>query len=398
MTSTGWCKYLYSYYDFANSFFNILINYFLHKMKFCLILSLGVRGGSVVYAQEVIDKLSVDKTVIVSISSEVKKPKYDYCWITHRNPYEFFLYSLTLLPIYLIKTIYLLLKNRYSVIYLPYLHFWSIFFILIFKIFGKKTVITIHDGFGYNKNVANNSIWRSRKSMYAIQYLTLLCIRMADSLIFLSDYVKQELQEKFLFKARCFTIPHAPIVPQNLLQVPRKHKQKPNLLFFGKVLPSKGVENLIAAMTQINPNLYNKLSIVGKHYYDLDIAINNQKIVVIDRFIPETEVASFFNKADILILPYLQASQSGVATIGIAAGLPMVATKTGGLTEQLKPNEEGIFVESHPTSIAEGILTLIKNKYLYETISQNLISKQNKLSWQDISGSVANIIQTTADN
>ena len=366
-------------------------------MKSCLILSLGVRGGSVIYAQEIIDNLSIDKTVIVSHNSEVKKPQYDYAWITHRNPYEFLLYSFTLLPIYLIKIIYLILKNRYSVLYLPYLHFWSIFFIVIFKILGKKSVITIHDGFGYSKNVVQNSVWRSEKSMKAIQYLTLLCIKMADAIIFLSDYVRKGVQEKFLFPTRYFVIPHAPIVPVDLLQTPRKHTQKPNILFFGKVLRSKGVENLVAAVDKIDPNLYGRLSIVGKYYYPLDIAIDNQKIVVVDRFIPETEIADFFNQAHILILPYLEASQSGVATIGIAACLPIVATKTGGLTEQLKATEEAIFVESDPDSLAEGILTLINNRELYENISQNLAKKQANLNWQSISNLVAGVIKTTVE-
>lgn len=348
-----------------------------------LILSLGTRGGSLVYAQEIIDRLNLNKTVIVSSNSLVKRPYFNRKWKTHRSLLEFIFLSLTVLPLYLIQITYELAINKYSVLYLPYIHFWSLFFIVLFKLFGKKTVITIHDGVLHSKN-----------GIPIIQIMINRCILMADQLIFLSEYVKESVEKEIKPKGSAFVIPHGSIVPVGLSKVPRTYTEKPNLLFFGKVLPSKGVENLVAAIEQISPNLYNQLLIVGKHYYDLNLKINNSKIVVIDHFIPEDEIAIFFNQADILILPYIQASQSGVATIGIAACLPIVATKTGGLTEQLEENKEGIFVESNPDSIARGILTLINDKNLYETISKNLNNKiHNNMTWQNISNLVAHVIQ-----
>nr|MDJ0636510.1 hypothetical protein [Xenococcaceae cyanobacterium MO_188.B29] len=249
-----------------------------------LILSLGTRGGSLVYAQEIIDRLNLDKIVIVSSDSLVKRPHFHRQWKTHRSLPEFILLSVTVLPIYLIQITYELAINKYSALYLPYIHFWSLFFIVLFKLFGKKTVITVHDGVLHRKN-----------GIPIIQILIDRCILMADELIFLSEYVKTGVEKQLHPKGSASVIPHGSIVPIGLQQITRKYTQKPNLLFFGKVLRSKGVENLITAIKQIDPNLYNQLSIVGKHYYPVDIAIDRKKIVVVDRFIPETEIADFFN-------------------------------------------------------------------------------------------------------
>jgi glycosyltransferase involved in cell wall biosynthesis len=350
-------------------------------MKPVLILSLGVRGGSLVYAQEIIDRLSIEKTVIVSANSDVKVPSFDYQWITHKNSYEFLFYSLTLLPIYLLKIIYDLTRARYSALYLPYLHFWSIFFILVFKVFGKKSVITVHDGILHGKN-----------GISLIQNLTNLCIRVSDELIFLSEHVKIGVQEKLAPKGNLYVIPHGLIVPLGLEQHFRNHKVNPNLLFFGKVLRSKGIENLISAVLGIEETKYNKLFIVGKHYYYLDRDIDSNKIIFVDTFVQENEIANFFNNANILVLPYTEASQSGVVTIGIAACIPMICTRVGGLKEQLDSGSEAIFVDPETNSIRDGILNLIENKELYESISMNLQKKQNNLEWKTIAISIEKVI------
>ena len=83
-----------------------------------LIFSLGTRGGSLVYAQEIIDRLTLDKTVIVSSNSLVKRPHFNRQWKTHRSLPEFILLSLTVLPIYLIQITYELAINIGFYIYL----------------------------------------------------------------------------------------------------------------------------------------------------------------------------------------------------------------------------------------------------------------------------------------
>jgi glycosyltransferase involved in cell wall biosynthesis len=362
-------------------------------MKPVLILSLGVRGGTVIYAQEVIDRLSIEKTVIVPFGSLVKTPRHNYKWIAHRNVYEFFIYSFTLLPLYMISLFCDLTVNKYSSIYLPYFHYWNIFFVFIFKLFNKKVITTIHDGCIGDKNQNN---FKGK----ILNYLKEKSLYSSDELIFLSEYVKNEFQKKYGRKDDCHVIPHGLIIPEGLRQASRNHNPLPNILFFGQVIRSKGVENLIHACLKMATEKYNKLVIVGKHFYPLGIDRNiysSSKIVFIDNYVPENEISKFFNEADILVLPYTIATQSGVVTIGVSACIPMVCTKVGGLKDQLVPDAEAIFVNSDSESIKEGILALIDNKELYESISLNLKRKHTSLDWNNIAKSIENVIISTTE-
>ncbi len=58
-------------------------------------------------------------------------------------------------------------------------------------------------------------------------------------------------------------------------------------------------------------------------------------VTVENRWVPDEEVAALIAWADAVVLPYVEASQSGVAPGAIAAGRIVVATRVGGLTEQL---------------------------------------------------------------
>lgn len=349
-------------------------------MESVLALSLGIKGGSIIYGAKIIEGLTCPVTVITAKDAVVQPQVEHQEWLAHRSSKEFLLFSVTLLPWYLLRLTGDLIRGKYSALYLPYLHFWSVFFILLFKLFGKKVIITVHDGVLHGKN----------KTIPGIQVLTNACIKLADELIFLSEYVMQGVKSELTPQGNYHLIPHGLIVPNKLNTSPRKHPARPTILFFGKVLPSKGIENLIAAISRLPSDSYHRLQIVGKHFYPL-VAKESSQLEIVDRFVSESEISEFFNQADILVLPYTAASQSGVVTIGIAASIPIVCSMVGGLKEQLNP-AEAVFVEPNPEEIAKGILQLINNPELYETISTNLQQKQQQLSWNAIANKVEKAI------
>ncbi|HJK62292.1 MAG TPA: glycosyltransferase, partial [Methanocorpusculum sp.] len=69
------------------------------------------------------------------------------------------------------------------------------------------------------------------------------------------------------------------------------------------------------------------------------------------KYISDEDVPYFFSAANLLALPYTRASQSGVAHIGISYGMPIVASKVGGLAESLGQYEGTYFVS--PENLAE---------------------------------------------
>ena len=350
-------------------------------MESVLALSLGIKGGSIIYGAEIIQRLTCPVEAIAARGAVVQPKMPHREWLAHRNSKEFMLFSIFLLPWYLVRLSLDLLQGRYCALYLPYLHFWSIFFIGLFKFFGKKVIITVHDGVLHGKN----------KTIPGIQLLTNTCIKLADELIFLSDYVRQGVKTELDPLGNYHLIPHGLIIPNSQLEMaPREHPTRPKILFFGKVLASKGIENLIQACLELPTDKYDRLQIVGKHFYPLQVP-DSPQIEVVDKFVAEAEISNYFNDADILVLPYTAASQSGVVTIAIAACLPMVCSQIGGLKEQLTP-EEAVFVEPNSAAIKQGILQLISDRERYATISQNLHYKQAQLSWLTITDRVEQVI------
>lgn len=115
------------------------------------------------------------------------------------------------------------------------------------------------------------------------------------------------------------------------------------LLFFGLIRPYKGVSDLIRAFENLPADILEEtvLIIAGEAWEDME-SINriknsaaSDKIILENRYISDDDIPVFFSAADLLVLPYTRASQSGVAHIGIAYGLPILATQVGGLVESL---------------------------------------------------------------
>jgi glycosyltransferase involved in cell wall biosynthesis len=345
-----------------------------------LILNIGVSGGSLHYARNIINNLDSEKHVVSSKNSIVSSPSSNEMWNTYDFGIKSIFCSFTYLPFYLIKTAFNILRNKYDCLYLPYIHNWSPFFICIFKLLNKKIYLTIHDGPLVKKNKIKSDI------------LLKFCVKNSTHLIFLTKYVKEKTIANYKISSNIKTTiqPHGLIYPNGITSTPRTWKPKMNILFFGKVLESKGIIELIKAVEEIHQKI-DKLHIVGKWYYNLKI-IKQEYFNIVDKYIHEEDIAKYFNKCDILVLPYREASQSGVLTIGIAASMPMIVSNHQGLKEQLSENE-AIFVNGDSESIKKALTRLIYEPIVYENLSRELYVKQNKLNWIDISNNIKNFIQ-----
>jgi glycosyltransferase involved in cell wall biosynthesis len=116
---------------------------------------------------------------------------------------------------------------------------------------------------------------------------------------------------------------------------PFAHSGRPRLLFFGRLLPYKGLDLLAAALGE--PGLDCEVRIVGSGPESASLAALRALpfVQLENRWVPEGEIGALLAWADALVLPYLEASQSGVAPAALAAGRFVIATDVGGLGEQL---------------------------------------------------------------
>lgn len=107
---------------------------------------------------------------------------------------------------------------------------------------------------------------------------------------------------------------------------------------------------------------------------------------MVDEYVPDEKVNLYFSAADVVVLPYLRASQSGIAHIAMSFGKPVVVSEVGGLKESMANYEGTFFVPpGDVSSIREGILkSLIREKH-YEAPDQK---------WDKIINSYIELIQS----
>lgn len=143
------------------------------------------------------------------------------------------------------------------------------------------------------------------------------------------------------------------------------------LLFFGYVRKYKGLDILIEAFPNIlaaNPKA--KLLIVGEfydnpsEYFELIRKLKiEDRVKVINQFVANEEVGKYYQAADVVILPYRSATQSGILNVAYGFSKPVVVTDVGGLAEFVDEAKTGFVVEPNsPNAIAEGIQRFLSFK------------------------------------
>jgi glycosyltransferase involved in cell wall biosynthesis len=106
----------------------------------------------------------------------------------------------------------------------------------------------------------------------------------------------------------------------------------PVVLCFGLLRPYKGLDVLLRAWSGIDGA---ELWIVGMPRMDLEPLLANAppSVRVVPRFVPDAELSAYFRRADLVVLPYLQADQSGVLYTALAFGKPLLLSDVGGFPE-----------------------------------------------------------------
>ncbi len=168
----------------------------------------------------------------------------------------------------------------------------------------------------------------------------------------------------------------------------RLNPDKKTILFFGFIRDYKGLDLLINAFSHSEKNT--QLLIAGEVYGSFDkyrklIETNPRKedIHVHTKYISDNEVPSYFSAADVCVLPYKSATQSGITGISYHFEVPVIATDVGGLSEIVSHEKTGLIVKNAvPEAIAESIkdfLTSDKSQHF----RNNIKILKEELSWQN---------------
>jgi glycosyltransferase involved in cell wall biosynthesis len=135
-------------------------------------------------------------------------------------------------------------------------------------------------------------------------------------------------------------------------------------LFLGLIRPYKGVDVLLQALTLADQGWH--AVIAGETWGDLSAALPGQakRLGVNDRvhfrlgWVPQEQIDDYLAAADIVVLPYYSCSQSGVATLALGRGRPVMTTRVGGLPEIIQDGVNGLLVERGD---AEGLAAALNS-------------------------------------
>ncbi|KKL56007.1 hypothetical protein LCGC14_2249750, partial [marine sediment metagenome] len=160
------------------------------------------------------------------------------------------------------------------------------------------------------------------------------------------------------------------------------------LLFFGLIRKYKGLDLLLNSFARVKDQMGNlKLVIAGEFYkgkedsLELIAKLNlGDRILLRDQFIPAGEVKYYFSVADLVVQPYLAATQSGISQIAYHFGVPMLVTDVGGLSEIVPDQKVGYVTPVDEQAIADAIVDFFRNGRSIE-FRKNVQSEKKRFTW-----------------
>jgi len=211
------------------------------------------------------------------------------------------------------------------------------------------------------------------------KFLTKIGLSSASKFLALSGIVEKEVQQfskgKKVYRSE---LPVYDCYKQNEEANIKKLKQDLGfdenslvLLFFGYVRKYKGLDILIEAFPKILSAIPNtKLLIVGEfydnpsEYFELIRKLKiEDRVKVINQFVANEEVGKYYQAADLVILPYRSATQSGILNIAYGFSKPVIVTDVGGLAEFVDESKTGFVVEPNsPDAITDGVQKFLSSK------------------------------------
>lgn len=281
----------------------------------------------------------------------------------------------------------------------------DLFFIKLLKWCGFKIVYTAHDLLPHDKDTVENR--RLFQSIYS----------QADRLIVHAENIKQEMIRMFdVDPNKVSVIPHgsnalfftssvSKQAARTYLNIPLNKKV---ILFFGLIKPYKGLEYLVQAFSQIKEQVQDAMLLIAGRIADEDHATykryaellsqlcDKDSTKCITEYVLFDDIRYFFSAADIVVLPHVKPSQSGVLLLAVAAGKPVVVTDAGGLSELVENGRSGFVVSPKDSkALAEASIKILNTRGLLERMSREAkMLADTTYAWDTIASTTIKLYQT----
>lgn len=252
-------------------------------------------------------------------------------------------------------------------------------------LFGRiPIVLTVHDP---QPHVGLDA-QRLRFSRRAF-YIRLLRLR-SNSIIVHGEYLKKVAMDCIPWRSnKIFSIAHGPL--GKIFNRPVNYEWKAGYcLFFGRIEAYKGLGVFIDAVSALKDQGIVLKAVIAGRGSDLEkyqqVLQDNDLFDVRNRYLSVDEVLSCFEEANVVVLPYLEATQSGVSAYAIGMGRPVVATNVGGLPESVRQNETGLLVPAgDPQALAHALKTVLNDANVAKRMAINSWEwGEKELSWRNL--------------
>jgi len=239
------------------------------------------------------------------------------------------------------------------------------------------------------------AVWGQGSDVYLpdgfIKLTSKMVIKNADSAIALTDDMKKVMQK--IYHRDIVVVPNGINIADQLDKPDMKDEAAhgKSILYVGRLESVKGVQYLIRAMKRVHDKIPDaRLIIIGDGkerdmLEALSIQLGIQKYVQIGGEVPHEKVLSFMQQADVFVLPSLSEGFPMVIIEALACGLPIVASRVGGVPEIITNDTNGYLVEAKDAeTIANKIILLLQDEKLRKKISDNNKQLVKKYTWENV--------------
>ena len=332
--------------------------------------------------------------VLLSLSSNaeimrtVPEREVDLPFPTYANFYDFTIKSI-FLPRLLHELDHFIEATRPGVAICAMPGIWDAFVAKRLQRHGIPVITIVHDVKNHPGDLFIPVYWLQRS-----------LIRKSTGIITLTDFVARELVKMRLLNGKFHsTISHIPFFFPDLKMAPPKlpgYPRRPvmRLLLAGRLQAYKGLELFADALDHLSDKPIEVRVVGDGSGRALEKLADNGKVDFRRGWCTEEDLVSHIDWADVIVAPYIEATQSGIVTLALDRWRPVIATPVGGLPEQVIHNVTGLVTdEISGASVAESIETYLNNPDLYiYCFTNSRIRSRLKNGWKTISPQFTDLI------
>jgi glycosyltransferase involved in cell wall biosynthesis len=209
-------------------------------------------------------------------------------------------------------------------------------------------------------------------------------IRGAGLIFVHADPLREQLLALHAPRAPVVVVPHGSDDP-----LPAPPPARPSLLLFGRMSRYKGADTLLDALPLVWEQApETRLVIAGKGPLEPHPVLADPRVVLRNEYVPDADVPGLFAAATCVVLPYREASQTGVGALAKRYGRGLVVTAVGGLPSVAADGSAVVVAPEDPRALAAALVDVVRTPGLAERMGHAATAAvRAELSWSRVGAS-----------